>query len=386
MSWDPTVPATNADLLSAPVRGNFAALDTQIVAPFAALANGQILYKAAGVLGGVPAGTNGYILTLVGGVPLWQPAPTGVAYPLLAPDGTVGAPSYAFAAAPGSGLSRDAATGNLYLRGVTLVALVANGRTLASWWISAANAWNPGDDNALDIGEATFRPRDLWLGRLIDHTALAVAPATPAAGHVITYAKTDKKYYAKDDAGVETPLGGSAAPAVVPLSLDAARFPDGTAGNLFPQPIERVSTGTPPANSPKLVELVYQFDAVAIESLIWKGVTPPDYRVEGAVTLVVKFSMLSATTGNVRLIASLHVIVDGATDVRATTGLQTITADVAVPATLGQQKEIRLPLNVTGTGAGPGQKFLVSTGLILAGASNATGDRVLEAAWLEFAR
>src|SRR4029434_8819294 len=96
MAWDPTQPPTNAALLSAPIRGNFAALDTQIVAPFAALANGQVLYKASGVLAGVPAGTNGYILMLVGGVPLWQPAPTGVAYPLLAPDGTTGAPAYGF--------------------------------------------------------------------------------------------------------------------------------------------------------------------------------------------------------------------------------------------------------------------------------------------------
>lgn len=36
------------------------------------------------------------------------------------------------------------------------------------------------------------------------------APATPAAGKVAVYSKTDKKLYAKDDAGVETELGGGA--------------------------------------------------------------------------------------------------------------------------------------------------------------------------------
>ena len=34
------------------------------------------------------------------------------------------------------------------------------------------------------------------------------APATPAAGQVVAYAKTDGLLYAKDDVGTETPLGG----------------------------------------------------------------------------------------------------------------------------------------------------------------------------------
>lgn len=38
--------------------------------------------------------------------------------------------------------------------------------------------------------------------------AEGTAPATPAAGMVVAYAKTDGLLYAKDDAGVETPLGG----------------------------------------------------------------------------------------------------------------------------------------------------------------------------------
>lgn len=36
----------------------------------------------------------------------------------------------------------------------------------------------------------------------------AAAPGTPAAGLTIIYSKSDKLMYSKDDAGVETPLGG----------------------------------------------------------------------------------------------------------------------------------------------------------------------------------
>jgi hypothetical protein len=66
----------------------------------------------------------------------------------------------------------------------------------------------PGADATFDIGRSNFRPRDLWLSRALDYTGLAAAPATPAAGHVVMYAKTDKKLYQKDDAGLETVLGG----------------------------------------------------------------------------------------------------------------------------------------------------------------------------------
>jgi hypothetical protein len=78
MAWNPAIPATNADLLSAPVRDNFGALDTALMAALATLANGAVLTKAAGpVIAGVPAGTNGHVLTLASGAPVWQAAPTG---------------------------------------------------------------------------------------------------------------------------------------------------------------------------------------------------------------------------------------------------------------------------------------------------------------------
>ena len=68
----------------------------------------------------------------------------------------------------------------------------------------------PSPTNSYDIGYPTLCPRTIHAGTsvvspLLDFTAGA-APATPAAGHVVLYAKTDKKLYAKDDAGVETAL------------------------------------------------------------------------------------------------------------------------------------------------------------------------------------
>lgn len=344
MAWDPTVPVTSADLLSAPVRGNFVALDTILVAPLTALANGQVLYKAAGpVLAGVPAGTNGYILTLVGGVPLWQPAPT-------------------------SGFTNPMTTaGDLIYGGVagvaTRLAKVDGGLLLGG--SPPVYSFAPVLDQSLFTAQA--------------------APATPPSGKVTTYAKTDKRMYAKDDAGLETLLGGIATPALVSLPLEGARFPDGTANNLFPQPVERLSTGTVLGVVPKLAELVFQFDATVIEWLIWKFVSPADYVAGSAITLVTKWTMFSATTGNIRVQAAAGSVTDGTGDARALiTNAANVSADQSVPSTLGVQKETRLTL--TNTGFGPNQKSLIAVALYAGGASSAVGDRVLEAAWLEFAR
>jgi hypothetical protein len=248
-------------------------------------------------------------------------------------------------------------------------------------WGFNVSALTPGVDVTQDIGDATHRIRDLWASSQMYPTG--AAHATPAAGHVVTYAKTDKKMYSKDDAGVETPLGGSTTPAVVPLWLENARFPDGTTNNLYPSPMERISTGTPPSNIPKFVELVYSFDQTIIQHLVWKGVIPLDFN-GGIITLVTKWS-IGVTTGNMRVLAGFGVVVDGVTSVgTVVANAADITADQAVPATAGQQKETRLVLN--GTNAAPGRKFVISVSLTLALSANAAASRILEAAWLEFAR
>jgi hypothetical protein len=78
MVWDPAIPATNADLLSAPVRDNFGALDTALMAALATLANGAVLTKAAGpVIAGVSGVATGAVLASAGvnTAPVWSVSP-----------------------------------------------------------------------------------------------------------------------------------------------------------------------------------------------------------------------------------------------------------------------------------------------------------------------
>jgi hypothetical protein len=165
MAWNPAIPATNADLLSAPVRDNFGALDTALMAALAALANGQVLTKAAGpVLAGVPAGTNGQVLTLTAGSPGWAAAP-GFTNPMSAVGdliigSTAGAParlaigtagfvltSVAGSPAWQSGLSNPMTSIGDLIRGgtsgaPTRMAAVATGAVLASAGVTTAPTWN----------------------------------------------------------------------------------------------------------------------------------------------------------------------------------------------------------------------------------------------------
>src|SRR4029450_12822379 len=79
MAWNPAIPATNADLLSAPVRDNFGAPATALMAALATLANGAVLTKAAGpVIAGVSAVATGAVLASAGvpTPPTWSAAPS----------------------------------------------------------------------------------------------------------------------------------------------------------------------------------------------------------------------------------------------------------------------------------------------------------------------
>jgi len=57
--------------------------------------------------------------------------------------------------------------------------------------------------------------------------AIGTAPPTPSAGKVALYAKSDKKLYAKDDTGLETPLLGTTPPGAFIKGTDGSI----TAGN-----------------------------------------------------------------------------------------------------------------------------------------------------------
>ena len=79
MAWDPTTPATGATLLSEPVRSNFAALDTALMAPIVAAPPQALVKVGAGdVLEGLAPGPDGHVTTMVSGAPAWA-APAGVA-------------------------------------------------------------------------------------------------------------------------------------------------------------------------------------------------------------------------------------------------------------------------------------------------------------------
>ena len=98
--------------------------------------------------------------------------------------------------------------------------------------------------------------------------AEGAAPATPAANTVVQYAKSDGKLYSKNDAGVETALGGGSGDVVGPASSVADRIAvfDGATGKLLkdggstiaalsaPKIVTTISSGTiTPADDTDLV-------------------------------------------------------------------------------------------------------------------------------------
>jgi len=306
---------------------------------------------ASGAPSRLGIGTTAHVLTVVGGVPAWQALPVdpGFANPMTAVGdlirgGTSGAPTRLGVGANGTWLTLSGG--------------------VPTW---ASLPVDPGFANPMTAVGDLIRG-----GTSGAPTRLAVG----TNGHVLTLT-----------AGVP----GWAAPAsvgtvVVSLPLNAARLPDGTTNNAYPQPIERVSIGAQEQTwIPKPVTLVYAFDAVIWQHLIWKVAIPPGW-AGGAVTTVLKWSA-AAITGNIQILVYTAPLTDLSTDIRAVSFASAMGAgsgDVAVPATLGQQKESRIgPMPSTGYAAG--KVLLVSVTLGPGTASSAAGLRYLEQAWLEFA-
>ena len=221
MVWDKSKPVTNSALVSAELRANWDALDTQLLAPVVAAAPEQVLKVGAGdVLAGIPAGTNTHVLTLVSGVPTWA-APAGGApsYPLLAPSGTPAAPSYSFSGDTTTGVYRTAATNYLGFNhgGGTYVAVGTNlmhlGSTTGLGWASGDVTLTGGDVYLRRSGPAilALRGATSTAGASLNF-AIPTVPGTPGSGTAVLYQKADKKPYWKDDAGLETALGGLANP------------------------------------------------------------------------------------------------------------------------------------------------------------------------------
>jgi hypothetical protein len=182
MAWDPTIPATNADLLSAPVRDNFGALETSVMGALGALATQQVLIRAPGpAIGGVAAGADGQVLTLASGIPVWQTASTGgMSNPMTAIGdlilgSTAGAPARLGIGGTNQVLTVVAGTpawttpfsnpmtsiGDLILGGSggtpTRLAAVATGSVLISAGVNTAPFWSTGPSvTSLTLGSGNL--------------------------------------------------------------------------------------------------------------------------------------------------------------------------------------------------------------------------------------
>jgi len=131
--------------------------------------------------GTVPTGgTAGQVLSKIDATNYnlqWTTPATGVSWPLLAPTGAVGAPSYSFSA--------DATTGLYYSAGVAISVAGANKLQIqsATSFLSTNLFFTP--DNSFDIGATgASRPRDLFLSRnaTITGTSTLVGNVTLSPG------------------------------------------------------------------------------------------------------------------------------------------------------------------------------------------------------------
>jgi hypothetical protein len=129
-------------------------------------------------------------------------------------------------------------------------------------------------DAATDIGTAAGnRPRNLYLASFLSEVEIA-APATPAAGSVRVYPKSDHHLYTLDSTGVETDLtlGG------ITQTQGDARYLQLTGGTLtgavnlttFLQLAEMATPATPAAGQVRLYaksdHKVYTLDATGLET------------------------------------------------------------------------------------------------------------------------
>jgi len=119
MAWDPTQPVTGAALTSAPMRGNFAALDTAVMAPVIAAATGALFSAGADVLVPLSAVATGAVLASAGvnTAPTWNTAPslTGLTLSGLTPGSVLFAGASGVLSQDNANLFYDNASDNLRL-------------------------------------------------------------------------------------------------------------------------------------------------------------------------------------------------------------------------------------------------------------------------------
>jgi hypothetical protein len=298
-------------------------------------------------------GTEGQLLAILGGKPQWAthlPDPPGTLLPISQRGDLV--------------VGSDVGTPTRLARGATgqLLAVEADGDLI---WIDAPTPPGPvGDmDNPmLALGDLIVAVDAAGLpGRLPIGTTGQVLTVVSGAPHWADAAKRRV---------VETTL-----------PLEGARFPDGSAGNNFPSPIEWVSTGAPPATMPKITSFAYQFMPLLQQSLLWKAFVPQGYS-GGAITAVLKWRA-PGITGQIRFRVALGPVVDMGTDLTTTLVLNapTVSAPQNLPGTANLQATVRLPLDQLANVAA-GRTVHVNVAIIESGAD--PGAVILEQCWLEW--
>lgn len=313
----------------------------------------MLVYDPADVLAELGPGVEGQLLSMLSGVPTWAsvlPDPPLFLLPISAQgDLVIGSATGTPARLP---------------KGAEGQVLATVGPTLI--WIDP-----PAPPDLEDTG---FPNPMLALGDLIvgsDAAGLAGRLGVGAAGQVLTVA-----------AGV--PVWADPAKRRVVetlLPLEGARFPDGSASNGYPTPIEWVSTATPPATMPKVVSFAFQFAPLLQQSVMWKTIIPSGYS-GGAINAVLKWRA-PAITGQIRFRVALAPVVDMGTDITTTLAFNppTISAPQNLPGTANFQASLRLPLDLLPNVAA-GRTVHVNVGVIESGAD--PGPVVLEQVWLEW--
>lgn len=125
------------------------------------------------------------------------------------------------------------------------------------------------------------------------------------------------------------------------LEPGSAVLPDGSASNLAAGRVTTKSSGTAPGvYTTKLL-----FDAAQLEWAVWKIILPANY--SSSPVLVINFSMVSATSGNVILVARVAAITPGTdntdTDAKVFSTANT-SAATAVRSTAGYQTQVSITL------------------------------------------
>jgi len=195
-------------------------------------------------------GAANQVLTVISGVPTWQPL-TALTNPMIA-------------------------VGDLIVGGAsgapTRLAAPVTGQVLASAGVGVAPVWSASPTLTSLVSPIVDFPT-------------GTAPATPSANRVRLYAKTDKKLYQKDDAGVETPLGGGGGPTTEVLPIVQADLPDGTGTQNAPPVFQRWVGTAPRAGFPKITRTVAWFDPAIRQFLMWTRMLPANYGSGGALRL-----------------------------------------------------------------------------------------------------